>query len=288
MTKVFMFPGQGSQARGMGQRLFDEVPEFLEIEARADALLGYSVRRLCLEDAENRLQQTQYTQPCLYVVNALHHYKAVAQGLRPDVVIGHSLGEYNALLAAGAFDLLTGLRLVSRRGELMAQSRGGGMAAVLGMAPARIHEVLQAERLEGVDVANFNAPEQTVISGPLAEIDRAVPLLQSAGASMCIPLAVSAAFHSRYMAPAAAAFEEFLSGFTFNPLQMPVIANVTGRPYTGGQPTVTVRSMLVRQITSPVLWTQSIRHLLEWGPMDFKEQGPGTVLTRLVGQIQQA
>src|ERR1700761_6345364 len=112
---VFVFPGQGSQKRGMGQNLFDEVPEFVSAEREIDELLGYSVRQLCLEDSNKHLSQTQYTQPCLYVVNALHYYKAAAGGARPDYFAGHSLGEYNALMAAGAFDFITGLRLVQKR-----------------------------------------------------------------------------------------------------------------------------------------------------------------------------
>src|SRR5688500_17182210 len=114
---AFVFPGQGSQKRGMGQGLFDEVREFLSVEKDVDNILGYSVRKLCLEDPNNSLKDTQYTQPCLYVVNALHYYKAIGQGLRPAYVAGHSLGEYNALLAAGVFDFLTGLKLVKKRGE---------------------------------------------------------------------------------------------------------------------------------------------------------------------------
>src|SRR3954452_21537571 len=131
---VFVFPGQGSQKRGMGQDLFNEVPEFLSAEQEIDALLGYSVRKLCLEDGDKQLSQTQYTQPCLYVVNALHYYKAVADGARPEYLAGHSLGEYNALMAAGAFDFMTGLRLVQRRGELMAGAKNGAMAAVIGLS----------------------------------------------------------------------------------------------------------------------------------------------------------
>src|SRR6185295_15987496 len=128
---AFVFPGQGAQKRGMGQGLFDEVREYSAVEREVDALMGYSMRKLCLEDVDNRLKETQYTQPALYVVNALHYYKARSQGLQPGFLAGHSLGEYNALLAAGVFDLLTGLRLVKKRGELMARARAGGMGAII-------------------------------------------------------------------------------------------------------------------------------------------------------------
>jgi malonyl CoA-acyl carrier protein transacylase len=286
--KVFMFPGQGSQKRGMGQDLFDAVPEFTAVESEIDALIGYSVRQMCLEDPGNRLQLTQHTQPCLYIVNALHYFKALAKGERPDIAIGHSLGEYNALLAAGAFDLLDGLRIVTKRGELMSRERDGGMAAVIGLAPETILESLHRNGLQDVDVANFNSPTQTVISGPVAGVDRAAAVLQEAGAGMCIPLAVSAAFHSRHMERAAAAFEDFLDGMKFRPLHIPVIANVTGQPYPGGLPSATVRSLLVRQIASPVLWTQSVHTILQWGEAEFCEVGPGNVLTRLLQQIRQS
>src|SRR6202030_3167732 len=140
---AFVFPGQGSQKRGMGQGLFDEVREYTAVEKDVDALLGYSLRKLCLEDAENRMKETQFTQPCLYVVNALYYYKAVSQGVRPAYLAGHSMGEYNALLAAGVFDFMTGLRLIKKRGELMAQARNGRMAAVIGLSAGTIARLIR-------------------------------------------------------------------------------------------------------------------------------------------------
>jgi len=285
--QVFVFPGQGSQKRGMGQTLFDEVAQFGNAERDIDALLGYSLRELCLQDSQNRLAQTEYTQPSLYVVNALHYYKAIGEGLRPDFLAGHSLGEYNALLAAGAFDFITGLRLVKKRGELMTQARNGGMAAIVGLTPDRISALLKENALSGLDVANYNAPMQTVISGPKGEIDSAKPIIEKAGARLYKPLAVSAAFHSRYMQEAGSVFDSFLASFTFKDLLVPVIANVTGQPYPAGDPTNHVRSLLVRQISHPVRWTQSVSYLIEAGATSFKELGPGVVLTKLIQQIQQ-
>src|SRR5262245_35225341 len=243
---AFIFPGQGSQKRGMGQGLFDETREYVAVEKEVDSILGYSLRKLCLEDAEGRLQETQFTQPSLYVVNALHYYKAVSQGTHPAYVAGHSLGEYNALLAAGAFDFLTGLRLVKKRGELMAEARTGTMSAVVGLPPARIASVLQEQRLISIDVANFNAPTQTVIAGPPEDLKRAAKPLEAAGAKMVVPLPVSAAFHSRYMFEASTAFDNFLSEFTFEPLRVPVIANISGRPYPSSDATATIRKHLVK------------------------------------------
>lgn len=284
---VFVFPGQGSQKRGMGQELFDEVNEFAAVEQQVDALLGYSVRELCLTDPANRLNQTQYTQPALYVVNALHYYKALAEGASPQAVAGHSLGEYNALLAAGAFDFLTGLSLVKKRGELMAQARNGAMAAVIDLEPDRIASVLRDAGLSGIDVANYNSPAQTVISGPAHDLKLAEPPLKAAGARAAMLLPVSAAFHSRYMLAAAQEFDDFLHGVRFNPLRLPVIANVTGQPYPVDNPAAVIRSMLVKQIYQPVQWMQSVSYLLHEGATEFVEIGPGTVLTKLIQKIQE-
>jgi malonyl CoA-acyl carrier protein transacylase len=172
---AFVFPGQGSQKKGMGQGLFDEVREYVSVEKEIDAIVGYSMRKLCLEDTEGRLKETQYTQPALYVVNALHYYQAIGQGIRPVFAAGHSLGEYNALLSAGVYDFLTGLRLVKKRGELMSQAKNGGMGAVIGLGAAAIEKVLKDNGLTSIDVANFNSPSQIVVSGPNDDIKRAGP-----------------------------------------------------------------------------------------------------------------
>ena len=284
--QVLVFPGQGSQHIRMGERLFDEVREFSAVEGEADALLGYSVRKLCLEDPDKRLKQTQYTQPCLYVVNALHYYKALSEGRQASYVAGHSLGEYNALLGAGVFDFITGLRLVQKRGELMARTRNGAMAAVIGLSPETLTKILADNQLTTLDVANYNSPGQTVVSGVAEDISRAGPILERAGAQLYMVLPVSAAFHSRYMADAASAFDDFLRCFRFTCPAIPVVSNVTGQFYPSHNPDETVRSLLVKQITAPVLWMQSIRFLLSKGASTFTEIGPGKVLTRLIGQIQ--
>jgi malonyl CoA-acyl carrier protein transacylase len=283
---AFVFPGQGSQKRGMGQGLFDEVPEYKAVERDVDAIVGYSMRTLCLEDPDNRLKETQYTQPSLYVANALHYYKAVAQGTRPAYVAGHSLGEYNALLAAGVFDFLTGLKLVKKRGELMSQAKNGGMGAVIGLDPEKIAKVINDNGLSTIDVANFNTPVQTVVSGPVDDIKRAGPLFDAAGAQMFIPLQVSAAFHSRYMADAAKAFADFLAPMSFAAPKIPVVANATAQPYPADNASESVKSLLAKQITSSVQWTQSVRYLRSQGVTQFSEMGPGNVLTRMVQQIQ--
>lgn len=284
---AFIFPGQGSQKRGMGQGLFDEVREYATAEKEVDAIVGYSMRKLCLEDADNRLKETQFTQPSLYVVNALHYYKTVSGGTKPSYVAGHSLGEYNALLAAGVFDFLTGLRLVKKRGELMSQSRNGGMGAVIGLSADTIAKLMRENGLESLDVANFNSPSQIVLSGPVDDIKRAAPIFEKGGARMYMPLQVSAAFHSRYMADAARAFADFLTPVSFAAPQTPVIANATAQPYPLQNASDSIKSLLVKQITHSVQWTQSMRLLISQGVTEFKEMGPGNVLTRLVQQIQQ-
>jgi trans-AT polyketide synthase/acyltransferase/oxidoreductase domain-containing protein len=260
----------------MGGTLFDQFPT---LTAQADEVLGYSIKACCLEDPGSQLDQTQITQPALYVVNALSYLKRVDEtGERPDYVAGHSLGEYNALFAAGAFDFATGLKLVKKRGELMSRATGGGMAAVVGMTPERITELLAQNDLDGIDIANYNAPTQTVIAGFQAEVARAIAVLQAVKATMVIPLNVSGAFHSRYMAGARADFADFIADFTFGDLVMPVIANVTALPYRQSE----LKANLVRQIISSVHWSDSIRYLLGLGPISIKEVGPGRILTGLL------
>ncbi|MGA2887000.1 MAG: ACP S-malonyltransferase [Terracidiphilus sp.] len=284
---ALLFPGQGSQIRGMGEDLFDKVPEFTSREREIDTCLGFSVRKMCLEPQGQRLNETQYTQPCLFLVNALYYYKAIADGDRPSFFAGHSLGEYDALMAAGAFDLLTGLRLVQKRGELMSHVKNGGMAAIVGLRGERIIQILEENGLTNLDVANYNAPSQTVVSGLVSDINRAAPFFEKAGAQLYLPLQVSAAFHSRYMVDVANAFNEFLGTFTFAPLNATVIANATGQPYPWGDPSKAIRSLLTRQICGSVLWTKSVDYMLANGTTTFKEAGPGDVLTKLTDKITQ-
>ncbi len=278
--RIFVFPGQGSQKRGMGAELF---PLFKEMTALADAELGYSVEELCVRDTANRLNQTQFTQPALFTVNAFTFLNRITEtGELPDFVAGHSLGEYNALFAAGVFDFRTGLKLVQKRGELMSRARGGAMAAVVGLTAEQIDGTLNAAGLTALDKANFNAPNQIVISGPEQEVIASQQPLERAGAQLWKRLTVSAAFHSRYMAPAAQEFGQFLSSFRFASPKIPVIANVTARPYELNS----VHGNLARQMTGSVRWTESMAWLLEQPAAEFFEVGPGNVLTGLIRRIQ--
>lgn len=279
MTRVVVFPGQGSQSVGMGKDLFDRFPEIVAI---ADRVLGYSIRDLCLTDADKQLGQTQFTQPALFTVNALH-YLAYRKdgGAEPDFVAGHSLGEYNALFAAEAFDYETGLRLVQKRGALMGAISGGGMAAVIGIDAAAIRGAIETSGITTVDVANFNAIIQTVLSGPTEDLERLAPTISAAG-GRTIPINVRTAFHSRYMRPVAQEFGAFLEGHKFSPLVIPVMSNFTALPYRDDE----IINNLVKQIDHSVRWVESIQYLLEEPDLEFMEMGPGKVLARLIQDIR--
>lgn len=273
--KAIIFPGQGSQFKGMGKDLFALFPE--QVKSASD-ILGYSVADLCLSDPQGHLSQTQYTQPALFVVNALHYYQQ--QDAKPDFLAGHSLGEYNALLAAGVFSFETGLRLVKKRGELMGMASGGGMAAVLGVPAAEIRALLDDHGLDQIDIANFNSPTQTVIAGEKGQLAAAVELFAKREVR-CVTLNVSAPFHSRHMRAAQAEFAEFLKPFSFAPPQITVIANATARPYDQAR----IAETLAMQIASPVQWVDSIRYVMGKGDVEFHEIG-ATILSKMVHEIK--
>lgn len=282
--KTYMFPGQGSQKVGMGGDLFDKYPE---LTAKADQILGYSIKALCLQDPDKILGKTQFTQPALYVVNALSYYDKIEQsGEQPDYVAGHSLGEFNALLAAGCFSFESGLKLVKKRGELMSEVSGGGMAAVSNASKAEIEKILADNGLTNVGLANFNTPSQIVISGMKDEITKAAEFFQQ-GRMMFHPLATSGAFHSRFMEPSKNKFATYLKKFKLGTLSIPVISNVTARPYEDDE----ILNRLSSQIASSVRWSDSIEYLIEVAAkagveMEFVEVGHGNVLTGLVRKIQ--
>jgi len=279
--KTYVFPGQGSQKKGMGGNLFDEFPDLTK---EADEILGYSIKELCVNDPEQKLNQTQYTQPALYVVNALSYQKKIKEdGCLPDFLAGHSLGEYNALQAAGVFSFKDGLKLVKKRGELMSQAKNGGMAAIINSSQEQIREILKQANLETIDIANLNSPTQIVISGLKEEVGKAQPFFEKANA-MFMPLNTSGAFHSRYMKEAETEFRKFAKKIKFSDPKIQVIANVTGKPYGSGSSIV---QNLVDQISNCVRWTDSIMYLLSTEDnMEFQELGVGDVLTKLIRSIK--
>jgi len=262
----------------MGAELFARYPELTQA---ATDLLGWSVSDVCLAD-DGRLDQTEFTQPALFVVNALSYEdKLSGPADQPRYLAGHSLGELNALHAAGSVDFATGLRIAARRGQLMARCQGGGMAAVLGLSETRVREVLASSATD-LEVAALNAPGQVAVSGARGEVDRAREAFFTAGAQDYVRLRVSGAFHSRHMAPAAAGFAKYLAGVTLAPPRIPVISNVTARPYD--EPPA---GLLIRQLTSCVRWTDSIEYLIAEGVDDIEHVGPGKGVGKLVRLIRQ-
>lgn len=279
---TYVFPGQGSQKIGMGEGLFSAFPECVE---QANAVLGYDLPRLCLEDPGAQLNHTQYTQPALYVVNALHALKKKQESAQePDYVAGHSLGEYNALLAAGVFDFETGLKLVQRRGLLMSQATGGAMLAIVGFDETTVQSVLASSGLSAeVTLANYNSHTQFVLSGASKAIEEAKQSFEAANAPMVIALKVSGAFHSPLMASAAEEFGAFIQTFSFKNPRIPVIANITGLPYENGS---SVATCLTQQMIQSVRWTASVDYLQALGETEYVEVGPGSVLTGLIRRIR--
>ncbi len=280
MTTV-VFPGQGSQKLGMGEGLFEQFPDITSV---ADSILGYSIKELCLQDSNEQLGNTAFTQPALFTVNALMYKHRASKGLpQPAFLAGHSLGEYNALWAADVFDFATGLTLVKKRGELMSQAKGGGMAAVIGLTPDALKAVLTENQLHDVEMANFNSPVQIVISGKKEAVEKGCEVIKAAGAKLVVPLKVSGAFHSSLMEDAKQEFSTFLSGFTFNTPSIPVISNVFAKPYASSNDVV---SLLSAQITGSVRWVESVHYILDQGETEFEEVGPGKVLAGLINAIQ--
>ncbi len=271
---TFMFPGQGAQKKGMGESLFDK---FSQKTQQANDILGYSIQELCISDPREQLNNTQYTQPALYVIETLSFLEYINSAAPPTYCIGHSLGEYSALFAAEVFDFETGLRLIKKRGELMAKSTEGSMLAVINLPLERLIALLQLHHLDTIDCANLNSPKQTVLSGPANDIAQAKQVL-STEAKKCIILPVSGAFHSRYMHDAAQEFAEFIVPFEFKAPSIPVIANISVQPYSAEN----IKENLVTQIDHPVRWSETINYLHQQGETEFIEIGPGNVLTRLL------
>lgn len=279
--KAYMFPGQGSQFIGMGgESLFDE---FYQMEQKASEILGFSVKDLCLYDEHKVLNETEYLQPALFVVNALSYRKKISETKnKPDFLLGHSLGEFNALEASGAISFEDCLNLVARRGQLMEKISGGGMAAVIGMEIAQIEELLlQSDLQDRLFVANYNSFKQTVLSGNREDILKGQLLFEKN--CRYIPLNVSGAFHSVLMEEAAQGFNKYLMDIDIHEFTTPVVSNFSAQFYDLKQ----LKENLYKQMFNPVRWVQSIEMLKKQGVAQFEQIGPGKVVSNIVNTINQ-
>jgi len=264
--RAYLFAGLKARQKGMGGTLFDR---YSHLTGKADEVLGYSIKGLCLENPGGKLAQTQYHQAALYVVNALSYLAKARTSPKPDYVLGQSAAEYDALFAAGVVDFETGLNLVKKRGELMAQVKGGAIAAVIGLAENKIAQLLKENNIESVYIADYHSTFQFVISGPREDIVRAEPIFLKNGAKYYRVLNANGAFHSPYMEEIKKEFKNYLEKVEFSDIDIPIISNVTSRPYQQDQ----VKENIIEQMTRPVRWRESIRYLLANGgtASDFDE-----------------
>ena len=277
MKIAYIFPGQGAQFPGMAQDLY---PAHKELMEKANALLGFRITDIMFGESEEDLKATRVTQPAIFIHSTI---LALAQEQKPDMVAGHSLGEFSALVAAGALSFEDGLKLVAIRAEAMqkcCENTPGAMAAIIKLPDNVIEEICAG--IPGVVPANYNSPGQVVISGEEAGIDEACVKFKEAGAKRALKLAVSGAFHSPLMEPAREKLAEAIEATHFSTPHCPIYQNVSALPTTDPEE---IKKNLLKQLTSPVRWTQSVQNMLEDGAGRFVELGPGTVLQGLVKRI---
>src|SRR5713226_7091919 len=290
MGKVaFMFPGQASQYPGMGKELAEKYPAARAVFEEADRALGFSISQMCFAGTQDELKLTANTQPAILTCSVAVEQVLAEKGMAPDYVAGHSLGEYSALVAAGALKFADAVQLVRKRGKYMQEAvpaGAGAMAAIMGLSPAVVTDACKrAANGEICAPANLNSAEQTVISGHAGAVKRAVEMASQLGAKRAVILAVSAPFHSALMMPAQERLEKDLRKTEFSNLQVPLVTNVDADTIAKGDE---AREALIRQVTMPVRWEESVRLLIDEGVNTFVEVGPGRVLVGLLRQIERS
>lgn len=285
--KAFVFPGQGAQFSGMGKEMFETNEQARELFLQANDILGFPITDIMFEGTDEELRQTRVTQPAVFlhsVITAL----CMGDEFQPDMVAGHSLGEFSALVASGALTFEDGLKLVSARATAMQQAcemQPSTMSAIIGLEDSVIEQVCAEVSAEGhvVVAANYNSPGQVVISGTFEGISQANERLLAAGARRALQLSVGGAFHSPLMEPARAMLEAAIQQTTFQTPRCPIYQNVDAMPHTDPEE---IKANLVAQLTSPVRWTQTVLNMIADGAEEFTECGPGTVLTGLIKKIR--
>ncbi|MBP5366324.1 MAG: ACP S-malonyltransferase [Bacteroidales bacterium] len=284
--KAYVFPGQGAQFVGMGKDLYDNSVEAKALFDKANSILGFNITDLMFSGTDGDLKQTKVTQPAIFLHSVILA-KVLGSKFAPDMVAGHSLGEFSALVAAGAMSFEDGVRLVSQRAQAMQRAceiEPSTMAAIIGLDDATV-EATCKEIKQLVVPANYNCPGQLVISGSLEGIDAACEALSAKGAKRAIKLAVSGAFHSPFMEPARVELAKAIEQTTFKSPVCPIYQNVTAQPTTDAE---TIKANLIAQLTAPVRWTQTVNNMAEAGADTFIEVGPGSVLQGLVKKVNRA